>query len=63
MGVERKDSKPMTDRLRQEIINQYRRSQNVEVISRRLNIDKNRVISVIIDYIIDVVDAMQKEGE
>ena len=63
MGVERKDSKPMTDRLRQEIINQYRRSQNVEVISRRLNIDKNRVVSVIIDYIIDVVDAMQKEGE
>lgn len=57
------NNKPLTDRIRNEIIDQYRRSQSIDVISHRLNIDKNRVVSVIIDYIIDVVDAIQNEGE
>lgn len=51
----------LTDHLRNEIIGAYRRGQTVDIISRRLNIDKNRVTGVIIDYIIDVTDAINKE--
>lgn len=55
--------RPLTDKIRQSIIEQYRRHQDIGLISRRLNIDRARVTSVILDYIIDVIDAMQKEGE
>lgn len=53
----------LTDYLRNEIIGAYRRGQSVDIISRRLNIDKNRVTGVIIDYIIDVTDAINNEKE
>ena len=41
--------------------NPYKRP--IDIISRRLNIDKNRITGVIIDYIIDVVDAINEEKE
>lgn len=53
----------LTDRVRSEIIGAYRRGQSIDIISRRLNIDKNRITGVIIDYIIDVVDAINEEKE
>lgn len=55
--------RPLTDRVRSEIIGAYRRGQSIDIISRRLNIDKNRITGVIIDYIIDVVDAINEEKE
>lgn len=55
--------RPLTDRVRSEIIGSYRRGQSIDIISRRLNIDKNRITGVIIDYIIDVVDAINNEKE
>lgn len=56
-------NRPLTDRLRQEIINAYRRGQSIPVIATRLNLDKSRIVAVILDYIIECVDAINKEGE